>query len=329
MVQVHSLKDLSNGEDGANTNDEAMMGAAAKGGTDADVLAASMPVDGETAPTLFHGLYHEKQIGALCAVHALNNLLQRRAFDEVELATIARELDAAEAAALGGARLEGERESGNVRADGFFSVQVVVAALQRLGLQCAPAAERASRVSDPTRERGFILNRREHWFALRKIGDAWFDLNSMFAAPKHMSETHLDLFFREHMHQGYSVFVVRGDLGRTPLDADAAKLRAAIAECEYQAGAGSANNNDNNKPRSQSGGNASGFTAFSGAGSRLEEDDGPAVDPSLAAAAADDPELAAAIAASLSDQAAAKRTLGRDAKQDADEIRRKRLARFG
>ena len=27
-----------------------------------------------------HGIYHEKQIGALCAVHALNNLMQQPMF---------------------------------------------------------------------------------------------------------------------------------------------------------------------------------------------------------------------------------------------------------
>ena len=42
--------------------------------------ALEMPVDGERLPTDFHGIYHEKQIGALCAVHALNNLVQARWF---------------------------------------------------------------------------------------------------------------------------------------------------------------------------------------------------------------------------------------------------------
>ena len=36
------------------------------------------------------GLYHEIQEGALCAQHALNNLLQREIFSAVSLADIAR-----------------------------------------------------------------------------------------------------------------------------------------------------------------------------------------------------------------------------------------------
>ena len=36
------------------------------------------------------GIYHEVQEGALCAQHALNNLLQRELFSAVSLADIAR-----------------------------------------------------------------------------------------------------------------------------------------------------------------------------------------------------------------------------------------------
>ena len=39
------------------------------------------------------GIYHEKQIGSLCAVHCLNNLVQDSYFDEVELAEIVQSMD--------------------------------------------------------------------------------------------------------------------------------------------------------------------------------------------------------------------------------------------
>ena len=106
------------------------------------------------------GIYHEKQIGSLCAVHCLNNLVQDSYFDEVELAEIGQSMDRfvndncacvierqfclcnrplraancllknlplcpanrAERLALAGSGLESE--SANVRADGFFSIQV-------------------------------------------------------------------------------------------------------------------------------------------------------------------------------------------------------------
>ena len=128
--------------------------------------ALGMPVDGERLPVMFHGLYHEKQIGALCAVHAMNNLVQERRFDEVQLAEVARALDRREAELLGTELLAGEQrgESANVRGDGFFSVQVIIEALRRQGFVC----DQRATPGDPARERGFVFNRREHWFALRR-----------------------------------------------------------------------------------------------------------------------------------------------------------------
>lgn len=303
---MHSFADLgeSNGEESKKQPHEADF----EDGIPA--AAREMPVDGEHLPTDFAGIYHEKQIGALCAVHALNNLVQGRCFDEVELASVAQELDAAEAAFLEGSRLAGEESSGNVRADGFFSVQVIVTALLRLGLSCAPAQT----LADPARELGFIFNRREHWFALRRLGDQWFDLNSMFAMPKLMSPTHLALFFQAHADQGYSIFVVRGNFPPTPLDNDKDALARAVAACAE---------NDDERRNDGPVAATSKFTAFSGEGQRL---DAIQVDPALAEAARGDPELAAAIAASIADTQPTHSS--RDAKHDAAEIRRKRLARF-
>ncbi|KAJ1459492.1 Josephin-domain-containing protein [Pelagophyceae sp. CCMP2097] len=292
---VHTLKDI------AGDDDELPEG------------AMGMPVDGEKMGSDFHGLYHEKQIGALCAVHAMNNLVQNREYDEVALAQVAHELDAAEREALGGSSLAGEEGSGNVRADGFFSVQVIVSALQADGLQCVPAHAVTTR--EAAQETGFIFNRREHWFALRKIGGFWFDLNSMFAAPKHLSEAHLEMFFAQQRNDGYTIYVVRGRFPRAKLDNDRARLQAAIEACKFQAG-GPAPSGQKTAP---------GFAAFAGQGQTLSAP--PPLDPELAAAAAADPELAAAIAMSLSENDRNKPST--TAQDDAAEIRRKRLARFG
>ena len=97
-MPVASMKELREREDLKDkmTSD----GPAAEGGIPREAM--ERPVDGERLPTMFHGLYHEKQIGALCAVHAMNNLVQERRFDEVELAAVAHRLDDAERALLGG-----------------------------------------------------------------------------------------------------------------------------------------------------------------------------------------------------------------------------------
>ena len=129
-MPVASMKELREREDLKDkmTSD----GPAPEGGIPREAM--ERPVDGERLPTMFHGLYHEKQIGALCAVHAMNNLVQERRFDEVELAAVAHRLDDAERALLGGELGGANGESSNVRSDGFFSVQVIVTALQGAGL---------------------------------------------------------------------------------------------------------------------------------------------------------------------------------------------------
>jgi len=45
-------------------------------------------------------IYHEKQVAALCAVHAINNLLQSKTFNEIDFMHIAHQLDAKEAEIL-------------------------------------------------------------------------------------------------------------------------------------------------------------------------------------------------------------------------------------
>jgi len=52
---------------------------------------------------------------------------------------------------------------------------VIQAALQHRGFECIPIGSEAAggALRQPAREVGFILNRSEHWFALRRIGAHW------------------------------------------------------------------------------------------------------------------------------------------------------------
>ena len=222
-MPIASMKELKEREE----LKDKMTGDHHAGDGDVPKEALEMPVDGERLPTDFHGIYHEKQIGALCAVHALNNLVQARWFDEVGLAEVARDLDRREAALLSSP--VADHESQNVRGDGFFSVQVILQALQRAGLACGQLGSTANRERG---DAGYILNRREHWFALRRIGDRhWFDLNSMAKTPQEMSPAHVDLFLQAHFEKGYSVFAVRGAFPSHRLERDAGALAAAVAAC--------------------------------------------------------------------------------------------------
>lgn len=78
-------------------------------------------------------LYHEEQQDALCGVHALNALAQGPLFDAPGLARIAKELDAAETALLGGAKRP-KGEHGHVDESGNFSSAVLDRALAGWGL---------------------------------------------------------------------------------------------------------------------------------------------------------------------------------------------------
>ncbi|XP_032060967.1 josephin-2 isoform X1 [Aythya fuligula] len=134
------------------------------------------------------GLYHERQRLELCAVHALNNVLQRPCFTQEAADDICKRL-------APDARLNPHR---SVLGTGNYDVNVIMAALQSLGLAAVWWDKRRSL------ERlvlgqivGFILNvpshvslgfvalplRRKHWLAVRQLGGTYYNLDSKLRAP--------------------------------------------------------------------------------------------------------------------------------------------------
>jgi hypothetical protein len=59
-------------------------------------------------------------------------------------------------------------------------------------------------------EEGFICHRASHWFAMRRIGPFWFDLDSKLQKPKLISPNYLCTTLGQLQKDGCSVFVVRG-----------------------------------------------------------------------------------------------------------------------
>lgn len=177
------------------------------------------------------GIYHEKQIGSLCAVHALNNLLQGPIFDELALGEVSQQLDREEARLMGGQNMD----YGNARADGFFNVQVIKVCLERMGYTLEPLTGETgkSALQNTANERGYICNKREHWFALRRLGREWFDLNSCIKTPQHYTDADLRGHISDAMREGYQVFVVRGDFPRTSLEEDSKALLEAVQGCGH------------------------------------------------------------------------------------------------
>lgn len=289
-------------------------------------------------------IYHERQDSLLCGQHCLNNLLQGPYFTTDVLGEIAQELDLQEQA-LGGLEEQAPDDllssvmgyppnhrasrSSNVDEAGNFSIQVLRVALQRLhALDLEPWFQRAGeqQAKDPSHYRAFIVNRREHWFTIRKIRNNWWNLNSSSDLPEAISEFFLSAFLNELKSSGYSVFIVSGsaaplsdshtanpaefedrpkvDTGSWHLERDLLEGTGSVGGARNDAKAGS-------------------FQAFGGEGRRLDGRGNDALlDPQMLDDMDEDTQLALAISASMEPQAPPT-TQPASSK---DDLRSKRLA---
>uniref|UniRef100_L7M205 ubiquitinyl hydrolase 1 n=1 Tax=Rhipicephalus pulchellus TaxID=72859 RepID=L7M205_RHIPC len=174
-------------------------------------------------------IFHEKQEGSLCAQHCLNGLLQGEYFTAVDLATIAQQIDEQERETMAEGGLNSDdyqrfmhQPSGNLDDSGYFSVQVIASALKVWGLELVPysstdAVAQAAQ-ADPTQSTAYICNYKDHWFTIRKLGGRWFNLNSLLSGPQPISRTYLALFLAQLQQEGYSIFVVVGELPQCQAD---------------------------------------------------------------------------------------------------------------
>ncbi|XP_050380465.1 ataxin-3 homolog [Argentina anserina] len=168
-------------------------------------------------------VYHEVQESKLCAVHCVNTALQGPFFSEFDLAALASDLDRKErqmmqltvqagapSAAAGDFLSE---ESHNVSLDGDFSIQVLEKALEVWDLQVIPLD---SPVAEPAQidlelENGFICHLHDHWFCIRKVNGEWYNFDSLYAAPLHLSKFYLSAYLDTLRGSGWSIFLVRGN----------------------------------------------------------------------------------------------------------------------
>jgi len=178
-------------------------------------------------------IYHERQLGALCGVHCVNNLLQGPRFGPGDLAEIGVRLDKKERRLLSKSRLgsaAGSRgPSPSLEAEtcsspnfdgsadgGNFSIQVLSIALARAGLKLLPAEHPDGRelmVGERARGTGaFVVQRRDHWYTLRTVGPCWWDLDSTLQRPKPLDNTGLSGRLRRLASGGHSIFIVTGAL---------------------------------------------------------------------------------------------------------------------
>ncbi|KAH0995340.1 hypothetical protein GBA52_019204 [Prunus armeniaca] len=163
-------------------------------------------------------LYHEVQESKLCAVHCVNTVMQGPFFSEFDLAALASDLDRKERQMMlveGGSHAGDflSEESHNVSLDGDFSIQVLQKALEVWDLQVipldSPVAEPAQ--IDPELENAFICHLQDHWFCIRKVSGEWYNFDSLYAAPLHLSKFYLSAYLDTLKGSGWSIFLVRGN----------------------------------------------------------------------------------------------------------------------
>ncbi|XP_040571873.1 ataxin-3 [Lepeophtheirus salmonis] len=166
-------------------------------------------------------IYHEQQEGQLCAQHCLNVLLQGPYYTAIVLASLANQLDVEEGIHYEPTNRPNDA-SHNMDDTGFFSVQVLSRALQVWGLDFAQLNSSETRVVNardyPTIQKGYICNFEQHWLTIRRIGNQWFNLNSLLAYPELLSDTYLSEFIAQLQREGYSIFVVFGEFPHCEAD---------------------------------------------------------------------------------------------------------------
>jgi len=111
-----------------------------------------------------------------------------------------------------------EQPSANVAADGNFSIQVLSKALQQFSdISTTPLLSReVSQSQDMSREEGFLAHKGNHWFAIRKVANVWYNLNStniVPPGPQFISDFQLDAFLCSIQNSGFSIFIIRAAPG--------------------------------------------------------------------------------------------------------------------
>lgn len=92
-------------------------------------------------------------------------------------------------------------------------LQVLEKALEVWDLQViplhSPVAEPAQ--IDPELENAFICHLHDHWFCIRKVNGEWYNFDSLYAAPTHLSKFYLSAYLDTLKSSGWSIFLVRGN----------------------------------------------------------------------------------------------------------------------
>lgn len=168
-------------------------------------------------------VYFEKQgtDSSLCAMHALNALLQGPRFSEFDLSKIARELDEKESQIMSESGRDSRdfleyivKDSENVGLDGNFNIQVITHACSKLGLHCFPLKNQIfDSKFDLDKEQAFLCHMDSHFFILRRIKGEWYNLNSLLPKPERMTDFYLRAYLESIVKDPKcSIYAIQGNL---------------------------------------------------------------------------------------------------------------------
>ena len=137
--------------------------------------------------------FHQRQELRLCGLHVVNNLLQVKPEDFYKrniMDDIAQQLFAEE-------KLINEKLkiSPYSSSDGDYHIDVIRRALETCDMISTP---RIPTESPPENIIGYVINRGNHWLALRKIGAKWWNLDSLLKKPDLLNHFSIDVFLSNY-----------------------------------------------------------------------------------------------------------------------------------
>jgi len=176
-----------------------------------------------SSPVASSFIYHERQLGNLCGVHCVNNLLQGPRYGPGDFAEIGMALDRKEQKLLGETnKMKKASENYDAKGGGHFSLQVLRVALARAGLRLLPAGhpDRKQAMLDPSSAAdAFVVQRHNHWLAFRRLSQCWWNLDSLLEKPQFLDAqslvTCLGCARGGSTDRGNNIFLVAG--GQLPI----------------------------------------------------------------------------------------------------------------
>jgi len=174
-----------------------------------DKKMARIPLKGQVSVGRRY-VYKEDQYSAMCGMHAMNSLLQCHGESERDCESAAAELEARLAAETG------LKDDQNTFRDehGNYNIAVLQHAFNKRHIQLTPLSHPSMDLfrQNPTAADGYLLNRANHWFAIRRVHGSFWILDSCQKLPEFCGDLHLDAKINAMQQAGYTIHVCQGML---------------------------------------------------------------------------------------------------------------------